>query len=121
MCIAEKYEKLVHCDTNATSAHTDIMRGYWIGPSPYNTNKTVTTIVMALCQFCFYENNTVSVKNFDEVQNKLCQCDSYCFAVNSESYECIKYDQHISLPLRVFSFILYKFLFPLLSIGLVSQ
>ena len=133
VCIAEKYEKLIHCDTNATSAHTDIMRGYWIGPSPYNTNKTVTTIVMALCQFCFYEDNTVSVKNFDEVQNKLChkvhrtgvlcsQCnDSYCFAVNSESYECIKYDQHISLPLRVFSFILYKFLFPLVFLWIVYR
>ena len=133
MCIAEKYEKLVHCDTNPMSIHSDIMRGYWIGDSPYNNNTNTNEIVMAICQFCFYENNTVSVKNFTDVQNKLChkihrtgtlcsQCnDGYCFAVNSESYDCIKYDHHISLALRIFSFILYKFLFPLVFLWIVYR
>ena len=127
MCVAEEYDNWLQCDTNATSARSNIMRGNWIGPSPYN-NKTV----MAICQFCSYENNTVSVENFTEVQNKLChkvkrngtlcsQCnDGYCLAVNSESYECIK-DKDISLSLRVLFFILYKFLFPLVFLWIVYR
>ena len=129
MCVAStKYNFLLKCDTNITSAHSDIDRGYWIGPSPYD-NKTI----MAICEFCYYDNDTITVKNFTEVQQKLChnvkrngtlcsKCmDHYCLAINSESYDCIKYDDSISIPFRVLLFILYKLLFSLLLLWLVYR
>ena len=129
-CVAEEYNNLLQCDTNDTSAHSDIRRGFWIGHSPFD-NKTE---IMLACRFCFYENNFISVTNFTEVQNKLCieadhrngtlcsKCiDGYCLAVNSESYDCIKYDENFSLPLHVLAFILYKLLFPFLFLWFVYR
>ena len=129
-CVAKNYNNKLVCDTNAIPVHSDIVRGYWIGYLP-NDNETV---VMALCRFCSYKNNTVSVESLDDVQDKLCytvnrngtlcsKCknSSYCFAVNSESYDCINYDENISLPFRILSFILYKFLFPLIFLWFVYR
>ena len=128
-CVANDYDNKLVCDTNAVPVHSDIVRGYWIGHSPFDN----MTVVMALCRFCFHENNTVSVESFHDVQHKLChtvnrngtlcsKCiDGYCFAVNSESYDCINYDENFSLPFRILSFILYKFLFPLVFLWFVYR
>ena len=129
-CAADtNYDYLLKCHLNPTSAYSDINRGYWIGPSPYDN----TTKIMAWCDFCFYDDNTVTVKNFNEVQQNLChkanrtgtlcsKCmENYSLAVNSESYDCIKYDDSISFPFRLVLFILYKTLFSLLLLWLVYR
>ena len=129
-CIAQVFNNLIQCNANATS---DIQRGYWIGPSPYNNETTV----MAHCPLCSYDqvsqSSSVSVDSFVEVQDKLChsvnrtgtlcsKCvDGFCPAVNSELFDCVPYDDSYSFPLRIFFFILNKVVFPIVVLGIIYR
>ena len=118
------FNRRLLCDPSHLNA--SLLRGYWIGISPYNN----TTIVVAHCRNCNYGEGGGHFSlgdDLQQVQKQLCgdnrdgvlcsNCsEGYAPAINFDNFDCVKCDSSV---VGAFVFITLDIILPFMFLGLV--